>query len=261
MCLANSSADTMEAVDTQSKKDALPQKKSILLTGGIHNHNVPLQTAHTFFPMLKNSGNGKSILECYWNKGIYPSTKLCKENGCFGKHRSKGLCERHYEQFKYNSTNYVTKNYRESYRCREKAEKIRKRLLDPNFYSKDRVKKYQRKLDFGPVNQVERRWRSCRNACLRERGGRVKWNLSLEAFRILINKNCFYCDNKLGNKTKFGTGLDRINSLKGYEIGNIVPCCVICNRIKGHNFTVDETQAMVKAVISKRFEFNQEEYI
>lgn len=42
----------------------------------------------------------------------------------------------------------------------------------------------------------------------------------------LFGEKCFYCG------VSDGLGLDRLESFKGYEKGNIVPCCATCNRLK-----------------------------
>lgn len=40
-----------------------------------------------------------------------------------------------------------------------------------------------------------------------------------------FKKNCMYCGEE-------SIGVDRVDSKKNYEPGNMVPCCTICNRIK-----------------------------
>ena len=52
------------------------------------------------------------------------------------------------------------------------------------------------------------------------------FSLTEEQFKILLDKNCHYC-----NKPK-AYGIDRINSDIGYKKGNILPCCSICNYMK-----------------------------
>lgn len=45
--------------------------------------------------------------------------------------------------------------------------------------------------------------------------------------------------NYIGFKNKAFTVIDRIDSSKGYEPSNIVPCCTMCNRMKS-DFTSEE---------------------
>lgn len=80
------------------------------------------------------------------------------------------------------------------------------------------------------------------------------FNLTLKEFKEITSKNCNYCGkkpenisltrvNKDINLTKYKSyiynGIDRIDSSKGYEKRNIVPCCKWCNIAKG-NKTVKE---------------------
>jgi hypothetical protein len=67
------------------------------------------------------------------------------------------------------------------------------------------------------------------------------FTLSKVEFLSLTEQNCFYCGTEPSNnrKSKSTTGitwkyngLDRVDSNKGYELNNIVPCCWVCNRMK-----------------------------
>jgi hypothetical protein len=66
----------------------------------------------------------------------------------------------------------------------------------------------------------------------------------------LINDNCYYCDKSLIEAT--GISLDRVDNGKGYEIGNVLPCCGDCNYIRGDILTVDETKIVIKALLAYR---------
>lgn len=79
----------------------------------------------------------------------------------------------------------------------------------------------------------------------------IEFSLTLEEYSRLINDPCFYCEGKLG-MVQMGTGLDRIDSAKGYAIDNVLSCCGKCNMIKGETFTVEETKAAVKAILTVR---------
>lgn len=87
------------------------------------------------------------------------------------------------------------------------------------------------------VNRVANYYRTNANT----RG--IEWALSLDDVQSLILSECVYCGSQLSNKlkteNKFGeieilmhNGIDRIDSTKGYVIGNVVPCCKICNTAK-----------------------------
>jgi hypothetical protein len=66
------------------------------------------------------------------------------------------------------------------------------------------------------------------------------FNLSLDEFKILTSKNCFYCGDSPYQiqKQRWGTGdyiyngIDRVNNSLGYVALNCVPCCGKCNFMK-----------------------------
>jgi len=71
----------------------------------------------------------------------------------------------------------------------------------------------------------------------------IDFNLTIEEFKEIINKNCYYCNlephlSKLsitGNSTNgqfFHNGIDRKDGNKDYTIDNIVTCCKKCNYSK-----------------------------
>lgn len=53
------------------------------------------------------------------------------------------------------------------------------------------------------------------------------FELTFDQFESFWNLNCHYCDLQV-----VGVGLDREDNSKGYFIGNVVPCCKRCNRMK-----------------------------
>jgi len=73
---------------------------------------------------------------------------------------------------------------------------------------------------------------------------KIEFNLNKELFISLVEGKCFYCGeygtNTLNNGGRGGgiykmfnyTGIDRINSDKGYVEGNVVSCCKVCNYAK-----------------------------
>jgi hypothetical protein len=73
------------------------------------------------------------------------------------------------------------------------------------------------------------------NSCRRG----ITFDISKEMFLRLIHQDCTYCGRpphtgfKKHGHTYFYTGVDRTDNKKGYEAGNIVPCCGTCNRMKG----------------------------
>jgi hypothetical protein len=58
----------------------------------------------------------------------------------------------------------------------------------------------------------------------------LAFDISQELFNELIKKDCFYC----GQSAIFQrNGLDRIDNTGGYIKENVVPCCFVCNQMKG----------------------------
>ena len=69
------------------------------------------------------------------------------------------------------------------------------------------------------------------------------FTLSLEDVAEIIKQDCSYCgcppSNKFRSDTKWAklaafqfSGMDRIRNDEGYVPGNVVPCCIACNRMK-----------------------------
>lgn len=74
-----------------------------------------------------------------------------------------------------------------------------------------------------------------------------EFTLTAVEFFALLDANCFYCDAPPGNLSKRGprkedeywyNGVDRIDSARGYVLGNVRTACWICNRMK--NILTDE---------------------
>ena len=73
-----------------------------------------------------------------------------------------------------------------------------------------------------------------------------------EALSIMRNP-CSYCGdidlrtNPYSKESFLLNGIDRVDSSKGYEIGNVVPCCKKCNIAK-HNYSKEDFLLMVKKI-------------
>ena len=81
---------------------------------------------------------------------------------------------------------------------------------------------------------VFRRYRTCAKARKHD------FNLTRDEFYELSQSNCFYCGSKPkqithsrnGNNFTYN-GIDRYDNDLGYSIENSVPCCALCNKMKG----------------------------
>ena len=65
-------------------------------------------------------------------------------------------------------------------------------------------------------------------ASAKKRG--LLFDISEKAFTELISKECVYCGASSTNKRN---GLDRVDNSMGYTLENVVPCCFMCNQMKG----------------------------
>lgn len=60
----------------------------------------------------------------------------------------------------------------------------------------------------------------------------LRFSLSFLAFMTFWNRPCNYCGSAIET-----VGLDRVDSAVGYIFSNLVPCCWVCNRMKGEMST------------------------
>ena len=88
-----------------------------------------------------------------------------------------------------------------------------------------------------------------------------KWNfkLTFSEFKDLVTSNCHYCNlepNKCrmdrskirqGLSRIYFNGIDRLDSNKGYEINNVVPCCEDCNKAK-RNLEYNQFLELIKKI-------------
>jgi len=78
----------------------------------------------------------------------------------------------------------------------------------------------------------------------------VEFRITLEEFSDIVTKPCYYC--KSYKETEV-IGIDRIDSLKGYVTGNIVPACQVCNMMKNNLTTkefIDHIELLYKNFVS-----------
>lgn len=77
------------------------------------------------------------------------------------------------------------------------------------------------------------------------------WTISETEYKFLAVQPCHYC-----KKTFFtmGSGLDRIDNTKGYELSNVLPCCKYCNGLRSNKLTVEEMEFCTDALIKFRLE-------
>ncbi len=73
----------------------------------------------------------------------------------------------------------------------------------------------------------------------------IEFLLTFEEYsKIIENKNCYYaCGNNISDTC---LSLDRVDNNKGYIVGNVVPCCINCNRLKNEFITGEEMFKIVE---------------
>lgn len=87
------------------------------------------------------------------------------------------------------------------------------------------------------------------------------WDLTVEQFLEITQKNCYYCGGGPSNLTRTRSknylfhyiynGIDRVDNDKGYHIDNIVPCCIYCNSAKRDKSLI-EFENWINQLISYR---------
>ena len=89
-----------------------------------------------------------------------------------------------------------------------------------------------------------------------KRTGRI-WTLTAEDFRTITSGHCSYCGSAPSRTFRYHkvkgthicTGIDRVDSTKGYTLENSVSCCFPCNRMKS-NLPVYVFLAKVSSIVS-----------
>jgi hypothetical protein len=81
--------------------------------------------------------------------------------------------------------------------------------------------------------------------------------LNFKEFYIIAKQKCYYCGQEPSQKFTshdshfYGTfiynGLDRVDSTKGYEKENVVPCCKRCNQAK-NDMTLNDFLTHIKKI-------------
>lgn len=98
-----------------------------------------------------------------------------------------------------------------------------------------------------------------RNARSGAKTRNIKFELSLNEFKNLISKACFYCGKKdtmsdwcYASKSEFfHNGIDRRDNEIGYTVHNCVPCCKICN-VSKNSYTEKQFLEHVRAIANHR---------
>ncbi len=126
--------------------------------------------------------------------------------------------------------------------------KIRRREYDAQPEVRAKTRKSSRDNSYKPGN----RFTQAKSAA---KTRDIVFSLTKSAYTVLIAMPCHYCNDYFKNSNgETGVGLDRINNDKtiGYIVGNVLPCCGICNFTRSDQWSVEDNKIMIEAVIEFR---------
>lgn len=154
--------------------------------------------------------------------------KNCSVEQCINKSRKLGMCSKHYTRFKkHGDVNYIGNTHGGKRQCFTKEQQLQKKK-DYAFTLSGR---------FSVLKHKSKK----RNLSV---------EITFEEYQEIVSKQCFFCEGKFKKfEETQGYYVDRADNSIGYTYENCIPCCHICNRIKGDNFTVEQTQAAVEAIL------------
>ena len=93
--------------------------------------------------------------------------------------------------------------------------------------NRDKVSASKKRYYSSPIG-VFHKYREVAKRCGRN------FDLEFELFNLCRMQKCHYC----GKEQTKGNGIDRIDSSKGYNKDNILPCCRTCNVMKmAHSYS------------------------
>lgn len=107
-----------------------------------------------------------------------------------------------------------------------------------------------------PLESMKRRMYLTYVSSARSRG--IEMCINEDQMSDIASMNCHYCGSeprafssrlKTPHDPYMANGLDRVDSEIGYVVGNVVPCCKVCNMAKG-TMTNDEFIEMCNMVVS-----------
>ncbi|MBA4311363.1 MAG: hypothetical protein C0417_01915 [Chlorobiaceae bacterium] len=72
---------------------------------------------------------------------------------------------------------------------------------------------------------------------------RYEYDLNIEwLIKNILYQRCIYCHSDIH------VGCDRVDNNKGHTKDNVVPCCFICNTVRGNYFTFEEMKVLGKEI-------------
>ena len=194
--------------------------------------------------------SGRLCNSCCWKKKVNKKKQLPDnykdiliENNKFPKNCVE--CNINFDKnlFKYDSCNKIFRScckscinkrmYHKTYRNKKRNENLEKYLNHTRNIHKIWVEKNKEKMKiwFDEYNKTIDRKVGNFIFKAKERGIIIlnKIDILKPIFKELMEMKCFYCG--FYDKNKYN-GIDRVDSTKNYQLGNIVSCCYMCNMMK-----------------------------
>lgn len=178
-------------------------------------------------------------------------SKICSNKGCISKAICKGKCQKHYDQDRNTPERQEAKRKSAIQSYRNKEKNVEYYEYRRKVHRKSRIKNLnaRRKSDREKAYLPRRRYNKAQQSA---RLRIIPFSLSLEEYLQLVKEGtpCHYgCGNTV---TGSGIGLDRLDNSQGYIRGNVVPCCGVCNVVKGAFISEVEMAEIVKLLKSLR---------
>lgn len=173
--------------------------------------------------------------------------KHCSYPGCNKLHYALTYCITHYLRLKKGDVDWKPPERIKQCLIENCTEKVHSNGYCQKHYNKTRRDQGYYKLASRKPNT---RFNVSKNRA--ERKGQ-KWSLNKEEFIELIKNNqCHYCPFTLPETS---SGLDRKDCKKGYEVGNVVPCCAVCNSAKSNIYSYEEFKELTSTELYQRVRF------
>ena len=159
--------------------------------------------------------------QCGASRGYIKPYKGCENRGCRSCGNKREFSEKH-------------------------KDNIRKSVLD--FYSNNNIQIYPKNKE--PKSKIrnnykELPWKRIKRECKcrdKKYPENTRYNFSDDELQNILNQPCIYC----GDTENIG--LDRIDNTLGHSKENVIPCCSLCNMVRGNRFTVDEFKIIGNAI-------------
>jgi len=166
----------------------------------------------------------------------------CKIIGCENPVRAKGLCNYCY-----------MKQYREN---NQLLLKVQQKEWHRGWYNRNKKEIINKTSKYSKDNYLQTKYYRVKSNAKKRN---IEFSISKEEFIKELNassKYCIYCGTEYHNtenkNNRKQISVDRIDSSKGYIIGNIAVCCNLCNTLKLDIFTYEDMITVIGPIIKER---------